>query len=184
MTPQLIQFYTNWLEKADGYEGDSLANHFDRFTSLYVVYNSLYMDVMNELVISGANIPLGFKDKKAASDYVIQYLRGKFFIDSLLNDQISIDNLSEICRILEEEQFHIILHWGNQQRPLDLQLLDKLRSNNKQNKAVAILRLFYHIRCNLFHGHKGFEERQRLLLIPVNALLRKTVQLTFNKLDT
>lgn len=142
------------------------------------------MDVMNELVISGAHIPQDFKEKKAASDYVVQYLKGIFFIDSLLNDQISLDNLSEICRILDEEQFHIILHWGSQQRLLDLQLLDNLRSNNKQNKAVAILRLFYHIRCNLFHGHKGFEERQRLLLIPVNALLRKTVLLTFNKLNT
>ena len=183
MTPQLIQFYNNWLGKADGYEGENLADHFDRFTSLYIVYNSLYMDVMNELVISGKHIPLDYKDKKAASDYVIQYLKSKFFIDNLLNDQISVDNLSEICRIIDEEQFHIILHWGNQQRYLDLQLLDALRSNNKQSKAVAILRLFYHIRCNLFHGHKGFEENQRLLLMPVNALLRRTVQITFSRLE-
>ena len=64
MTPQLVQFYTNWLGKADGYEGENLANHFNRFRSLYVVYNSLYVYVMNELVISGAHIPQDFKEKK------------------------------------------------------------------------------------------------------------------------
>lgn len=183
MTPQLRDFYTNWLGKADSYNGNTLANHFDKFTSLYVVFNSLYMEVMTELVLSGKQIAKDFKDKKAATDYVVQYLKSRYLIDNLLNDQISRNSLFEICRIIEEEQFHIILDWGNHQRQMDLDLLSSLRSNSKQEKAKAILCLFYHIRCNLFHGHKGFEDRQRLLLVPVNQLLRKTVQITFNKLN-
>jgi hypothetical protein len=142
------------------------------------------MQVMTELVIAGQTIPKDFKDKKAATDYVVQYLKSKFYVNNLLNDQQSIDDLQAICNIIDQKRFHIILDWGQQQRDLDLQLLQELRSNSKQQKAKAILSLFYHIRCNMFHGHKGFENRQRELLVPVNRLLRKTVQITLNKLDT
>lgn len=183
VTQQLKDFYANWLAKADSYQANTLANHFDKFTSLYVVFNSLYMQVMTELATSGVNVAKDFRDKKAATDYVVQYLKSKYFISQLLNNQESINHLNDICNIIQEEQFHIILEWGNPQRPLDLELLEYLRSNSKQEKSKAILSLFYHIRCNLFHGHKGFEDRQRQLLIPVNFLLRKTVEITFNKLN-
>jgi len=108
MTTQLRQFYTNWLGKADGYHGNNLANHFDKFTSLYVVFNALYMDIMTELVISGNQIAKDFKDKKAATDYVIKYLKSRYLIDNLLNDQNSNDSLNEICRIIEEERIRIV----------------------------------------------------------------------------
>lgn len=182
MTPHLQQFYFNWLAKADSYNENVLANHYDKFTSLYVVFNALYMEVMTELTISGNQIPKDFKDKKAATDYVIQYLKSKYYIDELLNDQESIDCLNTICEIIVDEKFHIILNWGNHQRNLDLKLLGKLTSNSNNEKGKAILSLFYHIRCNLFHGHKRFEEPQKELLIPVNKLLRKTVEITFQKL--
>jgi hypothetical protein len=183
ITPQLRQFYSNWLGKADAYDQDTLANHFDKFTSLYVVFNSLYLQVMTELVLAGEKLPKEYKDKKAATDYVAQYLKGKYFITQLLSDDFSLNNFTNICSIIENEEFHIILDYGIQQRALDLELLTYLRSNASQEKAKAILSLFYHVRCNLFHGQKGFEERQRQLLLPVNQLLRKTVVITFNKLD-
>jgi hypothetical protein len=183
MTPQLQQFYFNWLAKADNYNENTLANHFDKFSSLYVIFNALYMNVMEELTILGNHIPKEFKDKKAATDYVIQYLKSQYYIDMLLNSQESIDDLNSICNIISDEKFHIILNWGNHQRNLDLELLGKLTSNSNNEKGKAILSLFYHIRCNLFHGHKGFEEPQKELLIPVNRLLRKTIEITFQKLD-
>jgi hypothetical protein len=183
MTQQLELFYRNWLGKADSYIENSLANIFDRFTSLYVAYNSLYMDIMTELTKLGFNITKNFQDKKAATDYVIQYIKSRFLVDQLLNNQISIDQLNEICNIIQDERFHIILDWGVPQRQLDLELLNNLRSNSKQEKAKAILDLFYHVRCNLFHGHKGFEDHQRQLLIPINYLLRKTVVIVYNKLS-
>lgn len=150
--------------------------------SLYVIFNSLYIQVMAELVSHGNKIPKNFKDKKAATDYVVQYLKSKDYINKLLNVE-SINDLNRICEIIDMERFHIILNWGKPQRNLDLKLLNNLRQKNKNHKAIAILSLFYHIRCNMFHGHKGFETEQKELLIPVNRLLRKTIEITYNKLS-
>ncbi len=101
----------------------------------------------------------------------------------LLNDEGSVNDLNFICTIIELEKFNIILDWGTVQGQRDLELLENLRASGRQTKGTAILSLFYHIRCNMFHGHKGFEERQRELLVPTNRLLRKTAELTFNKLN-
>lgn len=183
MTEQFRNFYDNWLGKADAYNDNTLSNHFDKFTSLYVVYNSLYMEVTNELMINGFNVTQNFKDKTAATEYVMKYLKPTFYIENLLNDEQSINDLAEICTIIDQELFHIILDWGIPQRPRDLQLLASLQSANTNKKVRAILSSFYYIRCNLFHGHKGFENKQRRLLIPVNRLLRKTVEITYKKLN-
>ncbi|MFV8271264.1 hypothetical protein ACNQGP_15195 [Flavobacterium sp. GT2N3] len=183
MTEQFRNFYGNWLGKADAYNGNTLSNHFDKFTSLYVVYNSLYMEVTTELMKNGSNVTHNFKDKTAATEYVMRYLKPTFYHENLLNDEQSINDLAEICTIIDQELFHIILDWGIPQRIRDLQLLDSLRSDNTNKQVRAVLSLFYYIRCNLFHGHKGFEDRQSLLLIPVNHLLRKTIEITYNKLN-
>lgn len=184
MTEQFRTFYNNWLAKANTYNANTLANHFDKFISLYVVYNSLYMEVMSELKNTGANLTQNFKDKTAATDYVIRYLKPTFYLENLLNDEQSINDLNTICDVIDQELFYIILIWGIPQRERDFELVESIRSNNKNKKARAILSLFYYIRCNMFHGHKGFEDRQSQLLIPLNRLLRKTVEITYNKIHT
>ncbi len=182
-TIQFDLFYQNWLAKADNYGNDDLADQFDKFISLYVVFNSLYMEVVNALSAAGEKMPKDYKDKKAATDYVYNYLKSKFYLENLLNDQESVDSLTSICDIIENKRFNIILDLGEPRRDLDLELLSYLRSNSSQEKAKAILSLLYHIRCNMFHGQKGFEERQRELLTPVILLLRKTVLITYSKLS-
>jgi hypothetical protein len=184
MSPELNNFYINWLGKADAYTENTLSDHFDKFTSLYVLLNAQYMQVMTELVNAGKSLPKDFKDKKAATEYIIQYLGSKHFINKLLNDQESITRLNSICEIIAQERFHIILDWGNPQRDQDIELLNSLRSRSSQAKGKAILSLLYHIRCNMFHGHKGYEQRQKDLLEPLNHLLRKTVVITFDKLNS
>jgi hypothetical protein len=183
MTQALRRFSTNWIAKADAYRNNTLSDHFDKFTSLYVAFNALYMEVMTELVVAGATLPQNFKDKKAATDYVIQYLKGRNFIDNLLNDVQSVADIDAICSVIHQDRFNIILIWGVRQRQLDLELLTRLQATAAGVKSIAILELFYHIRCNMFHGHKGFEVRQSELLRPVNRLLRKTVLFTFNTLN-
>ena len=183
MTEQFIKFYTNWLAKANGYNENTLANHFDKFISLYVIYNSLYMEVMSELKRNGANLPQKFSDKRVATEYVKRYLKPPFYLENLLNEEQSQIDLDEICKIINDELFHIIIDWGIPQRQRDIQLVESILSNNKNKKVDAILSLFYYLRCNMFHGHKGFENKQSRLLVPVNRLLTKTIEITFNKLN-
>ena len=66
---------------------------------------------------------------------------------------------------------------GVRQKEQDEDLLRRLRSKSQNTKAEAILDLIYSIRCNTFHGHKGFEGVQTAILSPVIALLRKLIDL-------
>lgn len=184
MNNQLNLFCRDWLNKAAQYNDDELASYFDRFTSLYVIYNALYMDVMLELYKLGVDIAKDFKDKKAATDYVIQYLKAKSIMASLLDDEESVSSWDSICQIIQEEKFHIVLDWGEHNRAEDLKLFAMLKSNSSAEKAKAILSVFYHIRCNLFHGHKGFNSEQKSLLKPVNHLLNKTIIILFERLNS
>jgi hypothetical protein len=184
ISPQLEQFYNNWLGKADSYSNNTLADQFDKFISLYVVFNALYIEVIDALKQSGESLPKDYKDKKAATDYVAQFLKSKFYVQTLLADETSRASLEQIIDIIENNRFHIILELGVPLRHLDLELLSFLQSNSSQEKAKAILSMLYHIRCNIFHGQKGFEERQREILEPATHLLRRTVEITFQKLNS
>ncbi len=174
-------FYKNWIAKADSYTEDSLPNHFDRFVSMYIIFNSLYMKIADELVLDGYDLPKKFSDNKAATQNVVQFLKSNFYINNLLNDEESINSLKIICEIISSEEYHIILNWGRAQKDKDLKLLKGLESKGNV-KALSILKLFYNIRCNIFHGHKGFDLGQKKLLIPVNQLLRKTIDIVMEKL--
>jgi hypothetical protein len=183
MTVQFEDFYQNWLRKADSYTNDSLENHFDKFISLFIIYNFFYLEIKRKLALSEASIGKNVTEKTLATVFVVQYLKASRFINLLLDDEQRKGCLSEICAIIENESFYIIHSTGGE--PLvdsDKRLLKKLKSNEKQEKSVAILSLFYHIRCNLFHGRKGFEEEQKKLLVPMNILLRKIIEIIYDNL--
>jgi hypothetical protein len=183
MTPQFENFYTSWLGKANSYTEDSLTNCFDKFITLFIIYNFLYMEVRKKLIDSGVCGRKRHYDKTAATDYVVAYLKGKFFVEQVLNDEISKQHLSTICSIIKEKQFAIChdekgIHLSYK----DDELLNSLYAKEAQKQATAILTLIYHVRCNLFHGSKGFEDVQRQLLVPIIYLLEKIIKITYNKL--
>src|SRR5690242_11753558 len=73
ISDELANFCANWSRKAEGYSIDEVAGAFDRFFTLYVVFNRLYAEATFRLARSH-NIRLGnrFPDARAATDYVIQ----------------------------------------------------------------------------------------------------------------
>jgi len=182
MTPQFTEFYRNWLCKADSYQSYELKDYFDKFITLYIIFNFLYMEVWNKCNNNESTNGKRFYEKKAATDEVIKYLGARFFINQLLNDNDCENSLSSLPTIISD--FNIVLKWGKPQVFRDVQLWESINETTNVNKrAVAILALFYKVRCNLFHGHKGFDEDQRRLLAPINILLRKTVEITYKKLE-
>jgi len=92
--------------------------------------------------------------------------------------------LNAIISLIGKGTFNIKLDimTGNRQKPADKELLDTLRSTDKDTKALAILDCIYSIRCNMFHGHKGFHEIQVEILKPTIILLQKIVTLLYQKL--
>ena len=60
---------------------------------------------------------------------------------------------------------------------------DSIESSSRNQLAKAALEALYAIRCNMFHGQKGFDLAQLELLRPAVLLLEKTVEVLYRGLD-
>lgn len=191
------EFYNNWMAKAAEYGIGELRDCFDKFFTLFVVYNRLYAEVTFTLVRAGRIHRLRrdinnlgtmrkiFPDRKAATQYLQQYLGSENIIDHLESDDAAANALNTICNLLDNGRFYIKLDalTGERRRLEDERLLSNLRTTNSGFRASAILDLVYSIRCNMFHGHKSFQGVQIDLLQPVITILEKLIELIFQKLS-
>ncbi len=190
------EFYHAWMSKATEYGTEELRDCFDKFFTLFVVYNRLYAEVTFTLVRkrrirrlrrdieNSGTMRRNFPDRMAATQYLQQYIGSKNIINHLESGNATANTLNTICTLLDNTRFYIKLDTltGNRDRPQDEKLLRNLRSTNSVLRTSAILDLMYSIRCNMFHGHKSFQQVQIELLQPVITILEKLIELIFQKL--
>jgi len=184
---EFSRFVTDWLAKADNIKLESIATYFDKFFTLYVVYNRLYAEATFALSRKGQiNISSEkpFPDRKAATNYVVKLIGSASLVGAITNNTECSAALSQIEKLIEQNVFSIKLHMvtGERQREKDENLLRRLRDRNQNTKAEAILDLIYSIRCNTFHGHKEFEGVQIEILDPIIVLLETLIGLIRDKL--
>jgi len=187
LTPEFNEFVANWLNKADQIALKELPTYFDKFFTLYVVYNRLYAEATFVLARSGQiNIErrTSFPDREGATNYLAKFIGSKNIIRAIENNGEATEALNQVEGLIERNVFSIKLHMvtGGRQRDKDEDLLRRLRSTAQNTKAEAILDLLYSIRCNTFHGHKGFKEVQTAILAPAITLLRVLIALLKAKL--
>jgi hypothetical protein len=184
---EIKEFCSNWLEKTNNLDDNTLSDVFDKFFTLYVVYNRLYVETTFRLSNKGQiNLTnrTSFPDNKAATKYVSQFLgSNKIFIE--FEKEIFVNAISLIINILENHSFYIKLHQvnGMPQPDEDDKLLKKLKSKNVGKKIDGILDFIYSVRCNIFHAQKGYQIGQLEVLNPANVLLKKLIELLIEKLD-
>ena len=189
MTQEITIFCTNWLEKAKAYDYSTLQGAFDKFFTLFVVYNRLYVEATfrmsnnNAITLTLSN-RTSFPDDKAAKVYSLQYLTSTRLNEAFNNSNECLNAIETLKTIIRENKFNIKLDMvlGTPLRQKDLDLLKTLESTHTDNKMKAITDILYSIRCNTFHGQKGYENSQIELLQPVCILLEKIIELLFLKL--
>lgn len=171
------RFISEWMNRANGYNDDQ-NGCYDKFFTLFVVFNRMYSEATFELERRGAiklqkNRPL--PDKKGATEYTLEMI-GLDNFNEMYESHLR-EHVEAIEWLIENQVFSIRLSFpeGRSQPDKDLELLNKIRSSGK-TRALAILELIYSVRCNLFHGHKGFEPIQQELLQPINIILEHTVE--------
>lgn len=173
---EIESFYTNWNLKADRCDENTLEGAFDRFFTLFVIYNRLYALASYHL-LETKKIPkprFGFvPDKEGATSNVITFL-GADVIVEIINLENNHKRYTDICSLIHNETFHIKLNRidGKSQRKLDLILHASLVSDSNYKKANALLEVLYHVRCNMFHGHKSFEGVQKQLIDPLCEFMK------------
>lgn len=177
LAPHLLQFCDEWVNKANKCDENNVSGCYDKFFTLFVVFNRLYAEATFELARRGKitlqpNRPL--PDRKGATEYTLSFI-GQHVFDQLLDNQLT-EPVATLVQLIEDERFYIKLSSpnGDRQRDMDLELLLKLRSQGK-TRALAILDLIYSVRCNLFHGHKAFQPVQVELLRPTIRVVLEVI---------
>jgi len=188
ISQELRGFCERWFQKAQGYQGQSIQECFDRFFTLFIVYNRLYAELTlswartGRIQLRGYSLP----DEKAAKKYVHCYLGTNHIWSNLQNNDQCQQAVSTIRNLLENQVFVIKLDRlrGEPRPEEDLKLLNDLRSDNKWRKVGALLDIIYSVRCNMFDGHKGFDRVQAEILVPVTILLDKLAVLLYERLGS
>lgn len=186
LSPEIPEFCERWINKAENaLSQDNLEGAFDGFFSYFVVFNRLYGTATLDLAKKGKVTldPRRFPDSKAAKSYVLDYIGAAKLIVAIEQDNSCLEALNQIRGLLDQHRFHVKLDpHGNPQPKDDERLLQSLNSKGAKQRAEAILEVLYSIRCNMFHGQKGFNEVQREILAPSTTLLRKVASTLLSEL--
>ena len=181
LNQQFQEFVERWLQKAEAHNGAHLYCAFDKFYTLFVIYNKLYVEAFNSLPRKPNT---RFRDSDASSRSVVKFVGGDNLWNALVADEDAKEAIQSLESVLAEGFFHISLDaaTGEHKPENDRALLTQLRSINLAQKAMGLLQTLYHIRCNLFHGRKQFVDEQRAIIDPSNIILRKIVDVLYQKL--
>jgi hypothetical protein len=182
MNPWLIDFYDNWTIKVQSIVGQDLTHVYDKHMTSFVIYNNIYNQIPDKLVTNGIAVPKRIFDNKAATDYVVQFLGAANILSEITNSNLDSD-VDAIISLIEQEVFYIKINRDGRERNEDLRILADLKSNNANRKAKGVLQVIYYVRCNIFHGHKDFQEYQRILIEPLTRVLGALNPLLFNRLN-
>jgi hypothetical protein len=189
---ELNEFYHRWRIKSRDYKADSLVDYFDKFFTLYVIFNRIYsvaIAVLHETGQLNDLVELGkiekLKKNRLVDDNVAATTCIAYFLKEELGDVVA-DNKSEIEEfdlLIDQHIFNFDLFYGKPQRNKDLELLEGLRSKNEFEKVESLLRILYNVRCNVFHAEKGYNNEQKFVLGPCNNVLERLVDRLATKLE-
>ena len=182
----LRSFCDGWKAKARDYSVEEIREAFDRFFTSYVVFNRLYAEATYRLARRGqVKLRERFPDSHAAQEYVLQYCGAAFLTRAWEADDDSRTALRRIAQHLRERRFALKLDpvTGARRPEEDANLLAALESRGRNRRAKAVLEALYAIRCNMFHGQKGFQPIQLDLLQPAITVLEKTADTLYRALE-
>jgi hypothetical protein len=170
MNRDFREFYRRWLDKANQYNTDNLSECFDKFVTLFILYNFQYSYIAHkENIVNSKGL---FEDKKMATVIV----KNHFPVDEFCNNLQVVNAVNTIYSLLSDGIFYI------RDDAVDRKLLGKVRSTNMEHRCEGILEMLYFIRCNLFHGQKDFTENQKRILIPCIEILQVLNEIIFTSL--
>lgn len=174
MTDETLNYIENWEKELHKINGTELTDFFNRFQTLYPIYNRLYNDAFRIEKANNKNLNR-ISDYEKSTTFVRDFIGTDFIMEKFQDDNRN-EDIKSISDLINNKVFHINLKDGVGQEEFDKQLSENLMNEiDNSIKVKAVLSVIYNVRCNLVHGFKNIEEHQRLLLEPVQNLLRTIV---------
>ena len=146
-----------------------LPDCFDRFFTAFVLYNFLYNRICDE---DNCNYPYK-RDPERATKAVEKFLTAS----SIMESTVIAENAAAIKSLLESQTFYIRDNIWDRERVLALNTADPALW------AIGLLEIVYKIRCNTFHGHKSFEDRQKRILVPCIKIIEELNDMLINNMS-
>lgn len=181
-------FVDRWMRKANDAPVNDLGDYFDKFITLFIVFNRLYAEATFELWRNQQYEPDNdeyLKDVTAATSNLTKFLGAAYIVHELESDTSSSEAMASLKKVIRRKNFYVLLRGpfaeGNRDR--DENLLSRLNSTKKDEKAVAILEFIYAVRCNTLHGSKEYDRTQQDVLAPCIVLVSHLIKLLRAKLD-
>jgi len=178
LTKETEDYIVGWKNQVASYVNkDDVIVMFDKFRTLYQIYNRLYNDV---------SLRLGKRqtDKQGATSHVVQYLTADALVSSIeANDENKKAEL-QLKDFIRQHTYHFVLV-GDQFQPSDADdnaLLTEMESADKKTRMEGLLFLIYKVRCNLLHGQKHNSHYQLPLMHCVIPILELVISKTEEKL--
>ncbi len=182
MTQETRDYITTWTNKISSYSGYDLGILFDKYSALFTLYNRLYNESFLQMKSKNKLVKPRYSDFEKATRLVVEFNKASDIIDKLMRRN-NFEDLRTISNLIKDDHFHINLENGVSRKDIDLILMKNLNSNNPEEKAQAAVATIYHVRCNIQHGEKHFEEQQRILLTPLTRILESIIELQIEKLS-
>lgn len=185
----LESFCAAWLRKAERADTDRLEGVFDRFFTLWVVFNRLYEEAGRTLAHQGHPIYRSFinrrgprhfappPDKISATKGIAVFVGKDLLRAHIQEDAEAMRGLDYIHDAIRYGMFYLHENHetGEPDTEKDLALVEKAI----RGCVESTLTLIYQARCNLFHGQKAFTEAQRELLTGMSSILIKVIECSF-----
>ena len=176
LSDELRGLCKRWLGKANKY-GDATEDVFDKFFSLYVIYNAIYFEVTMELINSQKISNKRRGDRVSETKNIPEYIGQNNLSERLLSHT---DDIKKIIDLIKNETFYISTKNDNvapdyekdQEFIDDIETFYALKNRTNQKRFnEALLSLIYGARCNMFHGKKDLQSKQIDLLVSMNSIL-------------
>lgn len=191
---QALKFFCSaWLIKADRVNTNSLEGVFDRFFTLWVVFNRLYEEAGRTLVHRSHPIYRSFiakrgkrvfappPDKISATKGIVVFSGQNRLKNRILRDHDAIEGLRYIHDSIHSGMFYLHENYetGEPDTAKDIALVQQAIDGCVE----STLTLIYQARCNLFHGQKAFTESQRILLNGMSSILIQVISCTLQTME-
>ena len=183
----LYSFCDGWLRKAETYRNDRLADPFDEFFTLFVVFNRLYVEIGKVLIYKRhysvrrflhqrrfarqrGNIIKPIRplpDKVSAVELTAAYLRENNLPSQII--ETCEQEIAYLAASIENGSFYFNYDYNNDAPDLDRDR--NLAIELRKGSIESVLELIYLARCNMFHGAKEFHATQRPLLSSMSGVL-------------
>jgi hypothetical protein len=126
-----------------------------------------------------------FPDSQASQDYVVQFCTAATLTRAWEGAANTTAALREIADHLRARRFALKLDpvTADPRPARDHELLTGLESRSRNRRAKAVLEALNAIRCNMFHGQKGFQVAHLALPRPAILLLESTIDVLYQALD-